>query len=502
MSEREFIVTVPMPFTGESIVDGILVSWLVDPGDTVEKGQHVAEIETEKSVWEFEAPCAGVIVSLKAEAGDVVDVNAPLFEIRTTDQDVRHLAGPGQEDEGAAEEAESVATVGHSAERGTVSVSPRIRKLLRDAGLSEEQWPEVAAASEAGRITAESIERYMEGAESRVSVSDNGSRAAQQCFIAGIGTYAPKRIIGNDHFVEHFDDIDESYIEKVTGIRERRWVDGESTSEMAVLAAKEALRNARIEAADIDMIVLATTTPDMPLPASSCVVAEKLGCRDIPAFDLQAACSGWLYGLSVGRQYVQSGTYTNVLVIASETMSAFTDVTDRATGFLFGDGAGAAVLNGRDGGHLLSNVVMRTDTAGYDIIYRKAGGTIMPPRAMSSPRDEFWVMDGGRMFRSAVSGFSDVIEAVAVQENVPLGEISWFVPHQANQRILKTVAHRLKADDQRFFSNIRLMGNTSAASIPLALQDLQGQHQLSKGDRLLLCAVGAGLTSAGCLITW
>ena len=490
----DFVVSVPMPFTGESIVDGILVSWMIEPGDVVTKGQPVAELETEKSVWEFESPCSGTIVGLKAEAGDVVDVNAPLFDIRTSDADVRHLL--------EIEESAKVEKVASSVAQGSHQVSPRAKKLLREAGIDESDWPKVAELNSEGRIGPDEVTQFAEGRLTKPKISGNGSSGTISCNIAGIGTYTPKSVVGNDHFVEHFDDIDESYIEKVTGIRERRWVNEESTSDMAISAAREALSRSKIDASKIDMIILATTTADMPLPASACVVAEAIGCDGVPAFDIQAACSGWLYALSIGRQFLRGGTCSNVLVVAAETMSVFTDPTDRATGFLFGDGAGAAILSSETQGHELSDVVMGTDTDGYDIIYRKAGGALMPPHAMESPRDEYWVMDGGRMFRSAVKGFSDVILRVVEREGISIDQVKWFVPHQANQRILKTVAHRLKADPSKFFSNIRLLGNTSAASIPLAMEDLQAQQTIAKGDILLLCAVGAGLTSSGCLIRW
>jgi 3-oxoacyl-(acyl-carrier-protein) synthase III len=493
MSSNEFVVTVPMPFTGESIVDGVLVNWLVAEGDQVKKGQHVAEIETEKSVWEFESPCDGVVVAFKAQPGDVVDVQAPLFEITTADENMRHLAFGAPAESKPTEDAVADRVAGAE----TVRISPRVKKLLRDAGVGEDQWAEIVRKN-GGRVEAEQIELYLAGRKS----ASKGAPSARACYIAGLGTYTPERIVANDHFAGHFDDIDESYIEKVTGIRERRWANGESTSDMAVEAARAALGRSGVRADEIEMLILATTTADMPLPASACIVASKLGCGDIAAFDIQAACSGWLYALSIGRNYIQSGACSRVLVIAAEMMSVFTDITDRATGFLFGDGAGAAVLGTDPSGHRLSNVVMRTDTEGYDIIYRKGGGSSMPFRAMQSPKDEYWVMDGGRMFRSAVTGFSDVIVKAIEKEGLSLDEITWFVPHQANQRILKTVAHRLKADPDRFFSNIHRLGNTSAASIPLALEDLQSQEELSKGDRILLCAVGAGLTSAACIIEW
>jgi 3-oxoacyl-[acyl-carrier-protein] synthase III len=217
---------------------------------------------------------------------------------------------------------------------------------------------------------------------------------------------------------------------------------------------------------------------------------------------MQAACSGWLYGLSIAQQYLKTGTYKNILVIASETMSRFTDTTDRATAFLFGDGAGAAVVSSEATGHNLTDIVLKTYSSGYDIIYRKAGGSLMPPREMQSREDEYWFMDGGRMFRSAVEAFSDIIETVSDIAKTTVKDFNWFIPHQANERILKSVAKRVKAQPERFFSNIRNLGNTSAASIPLALKDLAEKQEVSSGDKLLLCAVGAGLTSAGAVLTW
>jgi len=494
MSSNEFVVTIPMPFTGESIVDGILVSWLVRPGDHVTKGQNIAEIETEKSVWDFEAPCAGEVVSLQAAPGDVVEVKAPLLEIRTTDRDVQHLLCEAIEKKTETVEEERPAPAkrsGGNGEGSRLEVSPRVRRMLRESGIDDAEARRIPAA---GRLSAEEVEAYLR------AVKAPGK--APSAYLAGIGAYAPERIVENSLFTSHFQDIDETYIEKVTGIRERRWVESETTSDMAYAAAQEALASAKLTASDIDMIILATTTPDMPLPATACLVQQKLGCRDIPAFDLQAACSGWLYGLSIAQQFLKTGTYRNILVLAAETMSKFTDPTDRATAFLFGDGAGAAIVSSEKAGHELTDVVLKAYTSGYDIIYRKAGGSIMPPRHMKSPKDEFWFMDGGRMFRSAVDAFSDVIQLVSEKAKTAIRDFSWFVPHQANQRILKSVASRVKALPEKFFSNIKHLGNTSAASIPLALKDLAKQHKVGSGDKVLLCAVGAGLTSAGAVLTW
>jgi len=511
MGKEEFVISIPMPFTGESIVDGILVSWKVKPGDRVEKGQHVAELETEKSVWEFEAPCAGEVTSLKASEGDVIDVGAPLLEVRTADVNMKHLV-KSEKSGAAAERARDTAPTkartggGATAARSELlrSLSPRIKKMLADNNISDEDATTIAGSGPEGRITAADIGRYLDELEAKQA---SAGAAQLPCYVTGIGTYAPSNIVGNEVFLEHFDDINENYIEKVTGIRERRWTTDESTSDLALKASKAALEAAGTSAADLDLIIVATTTPDMPLPATACALQEKLGAEQVPAFDIAAACSGWLYALSIGREFVRSGTYRKILVVAAEVMSKFTDKTDRATAFLFGDGAGAAVLSsdpaGANGGaHELSPIIMQADSSGYDIIYRRAGGSSHPPGSPREQSDEYWYMDGGRMFRSAVTAFSDIIESTAEAAGVPLEDFAWVVPHQANQRILKSVAHKLGFPIERFFFNIEKYGNTSAASIPLALKDLEATGKLKKGDKILLCAVGAGITIAGGYIVW
>ena len=516
MEQKEFVASIPMPFTGESIVDGILVSWRIKPGEPVKKGQHIAEIETEKSTWDFEAPCAGEVVALKCSEGDVVDVGAPLLEIRTIDPDVRHLdrtsAGEGPTANGAATGVPAPARLSSRRDAGRSDaagaeifrqLSPRLKKMVQDSNIAEADLVNIEATGPEGRLTASDIGKYLDELEAAA----NGGAALLTCYIRGIGTYVPPKVVDNSVFLQDFTDINEEYIEKVTGIRERHWTENETTSDLATKASLAALSAAGIQSKDLDLIILATTTPDMPLPATACAVQQKLGCTQIPAFDIAAACSGWLYALSIGRQYVQSGVYRNVLIIAAEVMSKFTDKTDRATAFLFGDGAGAAVLSADKGsgaheGHILSDITMQADSTGYDIIYRKAGGSEYPPGTKLENGDEYWYMDGGRMFRGAVTAFSDIIESVAKSAGVPLGEFTWVVPHQANQRILKSVAHKLKVPMERFYFNIERYGNTSAASIPLCLKEMEELGKLKKGDRLLLCAVGAGLTIAGGYITW
>jgi len=512
VTKSDFTITIPMPFNGESIVDGILVAWKIKSGDRVAKGQIIAEIETEKSVWQFESPCAGEVVTLAAAEGDVVDVGAPLLEMRTSDPDMKHLEKSEKGHNGRGVAGPASAATGAAAPKQAAppaadllrTLSPRLKKMVGDNNLTEADVVKIAAEAPDGRITAAEIGRYIDEQEAKKAAASGHVRS---CYVAGIGTYVPAKVVDNAVFLEHFSDINESYIEKVTGIRERRWAEKESTSDLAVHASRAALEAAGLEAGELDLIVVATTTPDMPLPATANAIQQKLGCTRVPAFDISAACSGWLYALSIGRQFVMTGTYRNVLVIAAEEMSKFTNKTDRATAFLFGDGAGAAVLSadrpshGGDG-HLLSNVVMAADSSGYDIIYRKAGGSEYPPGSDLAVDEGFWYMDGGRMFRTAVTSFSSVIEAVAKEAGVALADFAWIVPHQANQRILKSVAHKLDLPIEKFFFNIAKYGNTSSASIPLALKDLELSGKLKPGDKLLLCAVGAGLTIAGGVLTW
>jgi 3-oxoacyl-(acyl-carrier-protein) synthase III len=508
MEEQEFTIIVPMPFTGESIVDGIVIKWLVQPGNTVKKGDPLAEIETEKSAWEYESPCEGRIDTLLVSEGDVVEVKAPLLSMRTRDRNMVHLSEERLSDgkmplEGSEEEkkrgTERVEGTKDDSQKETQKLTPKIKQLLREHSIDAGVFGSIDGSGKDGRVTADDVEAYLkhQGPEKPIG----------NCFIAGIGAYVPTKVIDNRNCSDYFPDIDEGYIEKVTGIQERRYLEkGSTTSDMAVAAAKRALKEAGTSAEEMDMVILATTTPDMPLPATACAVIEKLGCPKTAAFDLAAACSGWLYGLSVGKQFIQTGVYKRILVIAAEAMSRFTDRTDRATAFLFGDGAGAAVLtSGEEGGgkaHLLKDIILKADSSGYDIIYRKAGGSSYPPEADKAPGDEYWYMDGGRMFREAVSSFSDVILEVLKEANLSTSEIKRMVPHQANKRILRAVAKKTGIDYEKVFLNIHKYGNTSAASIPIALDELSRSGGVKKGDSVILCAVGAGLTSAGCLIQW
>ncbi len=500
---RSFTATIPMPFQGESIVDGIVVSWHVQAGNTVDAGDPLAEIETEKSVWTLESPCAGRIVSLEAEENDIVDVAAPLLRIETSDANMIHLA------QSAPQGTKDVPAKAPPREKPRVEIedadtvhrlSPILKSYLRHGNISVDDLDAIAPTGRNGRITVRDVDEYL---TSRRPVRAAARELARTCSIAGLGVAVPDHIVRNDSFGEAFPDLSPEYIEQVTGIVERHHVrSGQTTSDLAVGAARNALDNAGMKPRDIDLIILATSTPDMPLPATACEVQARLGCGAVPAFDLSAACSGWLYGISVATQFIANGAYENILVVAAETMSRFTNPTDRATAFLFGDGAGAAVISGSGDGHMVSNMLLKADPSGYDIIYRRAGGSDLPYHEITDPVDAYWYMDGKRMYQGAIKLFSTIIQDVLDHAGLTVDQVRWIVPHQANNRMWKSVAKAVGTESRRFFSNISGYGNTSAATIPLALEDLRTTEEIAPGDRVLLCSVGAGLTYAGCLVTW
>jgi 3-oxoacyl-[acyl-carrier-protein] synthase-3 len=282
----------------------------------------------------------------------------------------------------------------------------------------------------------------------------------------------------------------------VTGIAERRWAaDGEKPSQMAYKAAVEAIEKSGLEPSALDAIVVTTTTPDVAMPSTACILQEMLGVRGIPAFDLNAACSGWLYGLAVAKGLLLAGQGANILVVGVEVQSQLLEKTDRGTYFLFGDGAGAAVVAKSGQGHRLCEQVLVADSKGLHMARRHA------PGYMVEPGGDPWVrLDGHALFRFATESFSSLIRQVIEKSGWGPGEVRWVVPHQANGRILKAAASRSGVAFERFYLNIGHVGNTSSASIPLALLEIE--RGIQKGDKIVLCSVGAGITAAAVAIEW
>jgi 3-oxoacyl-[acyl-carrier-protein] synthase-3 len=310
--------------------------------------------------------------------------------------------------------------------------------------------------------------------------------------VTGVGDYLPERIVTNDELSKTVDTTDAWIIER-TGIRQRRAaVEGEATSDLATRAAERALADAGRTPADVDLIIVGTTTPDLTFPATATMVQRKLGCGVGIAYDVQAVCSGFVYALATADNFVVRGQAKCALVIGAETMTRLMDWTDRGTCVLFGDGAGAVVLEPGEGQGTTADrgilgVALRADGTKQDLLYVDGGpsttGTVGKLR-----------MQGNQVFRHAVVNISEAVVAAAKNAGVALAEVDWFIPHQANQRILEGVARRLGIDETRVISTVAEHANTSAASIPLAMAQGVADGRIKRGDMILVEAMGGGLT--------
>lgn len=323
--------------------------------------------------------------------------------------------------------------------------------------------------------------------------------------IAGVGHAAPTTIRANSEILKAFPHRTEEEIVRLTGIRERRFAaENETATDLAVVAVQHALAQAGMAASQIDGVIMATIIPDQPVPSAASALARRLGIPRALAFDLNAACSGWLYALEVGRTFIRAGTATNVLVVTAELLSRITNPEDHETAFLFGDGAGAAVLTNGAGGHRLHRMGLSGDADQFDAIQRPGGGALMPwPGAEGSNMEHFYLqMNGTSVFKHAVIGFAEQIEQTLARENLKPDDIAWIVPHQANARILTAVSKRVGIPYDKFVVTISKYGNTSAASVSMALGWAAEEGIFADGDKIIFCSVGAGLTFAGGLLVW
>lgn len=320
--------------------------------------------------------------------------------------------------------------------------------------------------------------------------------------IIGLGKYLPEKVLTNKDLEKIVDTTDEWIISR-TGIKERRIArDNEATSDMATEAARRALADAKLKPEDLDLIIVATITPDMFFPATACLVQEKLGARQVPAFDISVACSGFIYGLAIANQFISSGTYKHALVIAAEKLSSITDWSDRNTCVLFGDGAGAAVLGPVEAGGILS-VYLGADGKQGDLIKLPAGGSRIPATRKSiEDKLHFIKMNGSELFKHAVRIMADA----AIEATRPIGlkaeDIHIVIPHQANVRILNAAAKRMGLSKDKIYLNIEKYGNMSAASIAVALVEAVEEGRIRKGDKILLDAFGGGLSWGAIVIEW
>lgn len=323
--------------------------------------------------------------------------------------------------------------------------------------------------------------------------------------IVGTGAYAPERVLTNDELSETVDTSDEWILTR-TGIRERRIAaPGEHTSDMGVRAARAALADARLQPADIDLLVVATVTPDMPMPSTACVIHQKLDLRtDVACFDLNAACSGFVYALDATCAMVASGRYRRALLVGVEKFSGVIDWQDRSTCVLFGDGAGAVVIAASDEPHKgLLGTKLGTYSDSIELLWITHGGSSQPATAESiAARHHTVKMKGKEIFKLAVRAMDEAARDILEQHRFTADQISLVIPHQANLRIIEAISEYLELPMDRFFVNVNRYGNTSAASIPIALDEARRAGRIKPGDLLLLVAFGAGLTYASALIRW
>lgn len=437
MDSDTFRLSLYLPAGGASETEATILEWYVAEGNEFKQGQRLAQIDSAKSVFDFESPCAGKVIRLLHISGETIPLTEPIMEIETADAKMK-------------------------------------------------DWiPPVAAAQEL---------------RSQTAVSATTPAAKEESVsILGLGGYLPERIVTNEELVRDFPEISEDYVVQVTGIHERRWAAAdEKPSSMALKAALEAIRDAEIGVKDIDAIILATTTPDAAMPSTACILADQLGLSNVPAFDLNAACSGWLYTVGMARGMIASGLARTVLAVGVDMQSRLLEPSDRSARFLFGDGAGAGIISASGKGHRIRHITLGANTDGLPLARREQPGyQVLDGRSNFDP----WIrLDGQSLFRYAVDSFARLIRETICQTGWPAEELPWIVPHQANGRILKAAAKRSGVPFERFFMNVHKVGNISSASIPVLLTEVE--PTLKPNDKLVLCSVGAGLTTAAVSVEW
>jgi 3-oxoacyl-[acyl-carrier-protein] synthase-3 len=321
--------------------------------------------------------------------------------------------------------------------------------------------------------------------------------------IIGLGSYVPEKVITNQDLEKMVDTSDEWIVER-TGIRERHVVQaGETTSDLAFKAAERALLDAGVNANEIDLIIVATVTPDMSFPTVACLVQERLKAVKAAAFDITAVCSGFMYAMVAGSTFIQTGVYKKVLVIGAEALSTIVDWTDRNTAILFGDGAGAAVLAETTPGYGILGVHLGADGAGGDLLKVPAGGSRSPASTDTvANRLHFVQMDGNEVFKFAVKVMGEAAKQALEDANLSANDVSYLVPHQANMRIILSAAKRIGISMDKVIVNVDKYGNTSAASIPIALDEAVKGGKIKHGDVIVMVGFGGGLTWGASVIKW
>jgi 3-oxoacyl-(acyl-carrier-protein) synthase III len=529
------LIDVPVPSMGATVNELTVIDLLVAPGVRITKGQKLAELESDKSVFDFESPCDGTIVAVQAGAGDIVPSGSPFLRIETTDASLKHLGvketgkqmpetrnripenekrtpGPREQMPEAGKPGEGSAA---QSPQSALQWTPRAVKLAQEAGLDHTLITDIPATGPGGRVSGDDVAKYLTTrAPAKVPVMHASSAKAADGFhafgeetvcIAGIGFAVPDNIRPNSEILKAFPNMTEAEIVKLTGIQERRYAsEDETATALGAIAAQHALDRAHIPVGEIDGIIMATLLPDQPVPSAASSLARHLGIKTALAFDLNAACAGWLYALEVGRALIRAGTAHKILVVTAELLSRITNPNDHGTAFLFGDGAGAAVLAGTTGGHRLNRMNLSGDASFFEAIQRRGGGAMrLVPQANGDDLHHFYLqMNGGVVFKNAVIAFADQIEQTLHRHGLKPEDVQWVVPHQANERILKAVSKRVGIPFGRFVVTLGKFGNTSAASVSMALGWAAQEGIFQDGDKIVCCAVGAGFTYASGLLTW
>ena len=542
-----YLIDVPMPSMGATVSELTIIDLKVEPGTAISKGQKIAELESDKSVFEYEAPCDGEVAAVQCRAGDIVASGGPFLRIRTSDVGLQHLRVTPDAVSTSVRSAGVVAPAANGAPKSAMNLAvpvpqvvaipaaapapaaapvapnpvvragpvwtPRALKLAQEAGLDPTGLVDVPATGPGGRVSGDDVAHYVARLRAEaapvtvpaVQVAPIVSVALETVCIAGVGYAVPKNIRPTSEILRAFPDRTEAEMIKLTGIKERRYADGDETAtSLAATAVHNALGQAGMTLDQIDGIILATILPDQPVPAMASALARHLGIPRVFAFDLNAACSGWLYALEVGRSFIRGGTAKNLIVVTAELLSRITNPKDHETAFLFGDGAGAAILTDAPDGHRLHRMGLAGDATQFAAIQRPGGGATRPfPAPGGADQADFYLqMNGASVFKSAVVAFADQIEATLARHQLTPDDIAWVVPHQANERILRAVSKRVRIPFEKIVMTIARYGNTSGASVSMALGWAAQEEIFQPGDRIIFCSVGAGLTFAGGLLVW
>ncbi|ALD20726.1 beta-ketoacyl-ACP synthase III [Hymenobacter sp. DG25A] len=320
--------------------------------------------------------------------------------------------------------------------------------------------------------------------------------------ITGVGAYVPDYVLTNKE-LETMVDTNDEWILSRTGIQERRILKGENqgTSVMAIKAVQLLLAKTNTKAEDIDLLICATTTPDLVFPATANIISAAIGATKSFSFDMQAACSGFLYALATGAQFIKTGTYKKVIVVGADKMSSIIDYTDRSTCIIFGDGSGAVLLEPNTEGLGLIDQELHSDGNGEPFLHQKSGGSRRPPSLETVQNREHYVyQEGATVFKFAVKNMADVAAQVMERNHLTHQDVAWLVPHQANKRIIDATAHRMGVGPEKVMLNIHKYGNTTNGTLPLCLADYE--QQLHKGDNLILAAFGGGFTWGAIYLKW